>query len=61
MNAGQSPGVVKVRLSGAVEDIETVAALLAACGWVLDCSAPYPNRRGPGERVYLTLTLRGGL
>jgi hypothetical protein len=52
---GQAPGVVKVRLSGAAADIEPVAGLLAARGWVLDRSAAYPNRRDPGERVYLTL------
>ncbi len=55
---GQAPGVVKVRLSGASQDIEFVAELLV--GMVIDRSAPYPNRRDPGQRVYLTvLTSRG--
>jgi hypothetical protein len=59
--AGQAPGVVKVRLSGAAEDLEVVAELLSDCPGtgveVLDRSAPYPNRRDPGERVYLTLRI----
>jgi hypothetical protein len=58
---GQAPGVVKVRLSGAAEDLEVVAEILAgypgAGVEVLDRSAPYPNRRDPGERVYLTLRI----
>lgn len=60
--AGQAPGVVRVRLSGAVGDIEVLAALLAAPGVVevIEKSAPYPNRRDPGERVYLTLKVTGG-
>ncbi len=59
--AGQAPGVVKVRLLGAPGDIDTVAAVLAAGHgdtWqVIDRSAPYPSRRGPGARLYLTLTI----
>lgn len=61
--AGQAPGVVKVRLSGAAEDLEVVAELLSGCPdtgiEVLDRSAPYPNRRDHGERVYLTLGISG--
>ncbi len=57
---GQAPGVVKVRLSGTAEDIDAVTALLAARGWVLDRSALYPNRRDPGQRVCLTLSVRTG-
>ena len=53
--AGQVPGVVKVRLSGARADIETAAAALAARWEVLDRSGPRPNRYDPGERVYLTI------
>lgn len=59
--AGQAPGVVRVRLSGAPEDLEVVAEVLGgypgAGVEVLDQSAPYPNRRDPGQRVYLTLRI----
>ena len=94
--AGLVPGVVKVRLLGAAEDIQAVADLLTtagswqlagrragprdasasaardalraaghdasgalACdGWqVTGRSAPYLNRREPGARLYLTLTI----
>lgn len=50
-----APGIVEVRLSGAPDDIEQVAERLA--GRVLIRRGPYPNRRDPGERVYLTLQL----
>ena len=57
--AGQAPGVVKVRLSGELADIETVAALLGSgLGHgieQIERSAPYPNRRDPGVRVYVTV------
>jgi hypothetical protein len=65
--AGQAPGVVKARLSGAPEDVEYLARFLAGGGIlagedieVLDQSAPYPNRRDPGERVYLTVRVTAG-
>ena len=62
--AGQAPGIVKVRLSGAAGDVAMVAALLTdynGCGIdVIEQSAPYPNRRDPGERVYLTVLVRTG-
>ena len=58
---GQAPGVVKARLSGDPADIKVVAEILAAYPGagveVLDTSAPYPNRRDPGVRVYLTLRI----
>jgi hypothetical protein len=53
--AGQAPGVVKVRLCGDPASIDAVAEVLA--GWTLDRSAPYLNRRDPGQRVYLTLLI----
>ena len=60
--AGLAPGVVKVRLSGDPADIEVVAEILSgypgAGVEVLDRSAPYPNRRDPGARVYLTLRIK---
>jgi hypothetical protein len=56
--AGQAPGVVKIRLSGERADIEQAAGLLARAGAeVLDRSRPRPNRDDPGERVYLTVRL----
>lgn len=59
---GQAPGVVKVRLSGAPDDVAMVATLLtdydgAPGVQIIERSAPYPNRRDPGERVYLTVRL----
>ena len=57
--ARQGPGVVKLRLGGARADIDTLAGLLNALPEVaiVDGSAPYENRRDPGERVYLTVCL----
>jgi hypothetical protein len=56
---GLAPGAVKVRLSGELADIEAVAAVLGT-GLGRDIeqierSAPYPNRRDPGVRVYVTV------
>ena len=65
--AGQEPGVIKVRLSGALPDVETLAALLrlAALHWggldLIEVSPPCPNRRDPGARLYLTIRLTGDL
>jgi len=62
--AGQPAGVVKVRLSGTAGDVAVVAALLTGydgCGIdVIEQSAPYPDRRDPGERVYLTVRIGPG-
>jgi hypothetical protein len=60
--AGQAPGVVKIRLSGAAGDIEVLAGLVSSspAAEVIDRSAPYPNRRDPGERVYLTVRITKG-
>jgi hypothetical protein len=60
--AGQAPGVVKIRLSGATGDVEVLADVLSASpsAEVIDRSAPYPNRRDPGERVYLTVRITKG-
>ncbi len=58
---GTAPGVVKVRLSGAPADVEMLATLLADYTGsgidIIERSAPYPNRRDPGARVYLTLQI----
>jgi hypothetical protein len=57
--AGQARGVVKIRLSGAAGDVEVLAGVLSSspAAEVIDRSAPYPNYRDPGERVYLTLRI----
>lgn len=61
---GQAPGVVKIRLSGASGDVAAAAALLTDYDGrgidVIEQSAPYPNRRDPGERVYLTVRIGPG-
>jgi len=54
---GAAPGVVKARLSGAAGDIAAVAEVLAREFGVIERSASYPNRRDPGERVYLTVRI----
>jgi hypothetical protein len=64
--AGQAPRVVKLRLSGELAHIEAVAAVLGAgLGYgikQIERSAPYPNRRDTGVRVYVTVLVdrKGG-
>jgi len=62
--AGQAPGIAKIRPSGAARNVAMVAALLTGydgCGIdVIGQSAAYPNRRDPGERVYLTVRIGPG-
>jgi hypothetical protein len=61
--AGQAPGVVKIRLSGALPDIAALASLFDHRGTgidLMDISQPYPNRRDPGARLYLTIRLAAG-
>ena len=51
--------MVRVRLSGLPGGAEAVAALLAACPGVevlTGPDGPYPNRRQPGHRLYLTVS-----
>jgi hypothetical protein len=58
--AGQAPGVVKIRLSGAPADITALASLLGSLAGgidLIDVSQPYPNRRDAGARLYLTIRL----
>jgi hypothetical protein len=58
--AGQAPGVVKIRLSGALPDITALASLLGCPApgiGLIDVSQPYPNRREAGSRLYLTIRL----
>jgi hypothetical protein len=66
--AGQAPGVVEVRLSGAAEDTATVISVLErlAAGLpvttigleILHRSGASPNRRDPGERTYVLVRVR---
>jgi hypothetical protein len=66
--AGQIPGVVEVRLSGAAEDTATVISVLErlAAGLpvttialeIVHRSGPRANRRDPGERTYLLVRVR---
>jgi hypothetical protein len=55
----RAPGVVEIRLSGDITDLDALTARLAGMPGVeiLSQSAGYPNRRNPGERVYLTARL----
>lgn len=70
---GTAPGVVRVRLMGSPDSVSAVAELLThlaagldPCGRqpclpaiaLIETSAPYPNRRDPGMRVYLTIAAR---
>jgi hypothetical protein len=58
--AGQAPGVVKIRMSGALPDITAVASLFGCLATgidLIDVSQPYPNRRDAGARLYLTIRL----
>ena len=58
--ARPAPGVVQVRLSGLPADADALAAVLAGIPAVQILSGPdgpYPNRRQPGHRLYLTLRL----
>jgi hypothetical protein len=55
-----APGVVRVRLSGHLDDAAALAAVLASVPAVeilTGPDGPYPNRRPPGHRLYLTLQL----
>ena len=54
------PGVVRVRLSGLPAGTEAMAALLTSCPGVnvlTGPDGPYPNRRPPGHRLFLTVQL----
>ena len=58
-----APGVAEIRLSGQPQDTDALVAALEqlAAGQpagrieILTRSAPYANRRGTGQRVYLTV------
>ena len=55
-----APGVVQVRLSGLLADADALAAVLASIPAVQILSGPdgpYPSRRQPGHRLYLTVRL----
>ena len=55
-----APGVVHVRLTGIPADAEALAAVLAGTPGVQILTGPdgpYPSRRQPGHRLYLTVRL----
>lgn len=55
-----TPGVVKVRLSGDMAGLDALTVILAADPAVevlTGPDGPYPNRRDPGHRVYLTVRI----
>jgi hypothetical protein len=55
-----APGVVQVRLSGHPDDAGALTAILASTPAVqilTGPAGPYPNRRQPGHRLYLTVRL----
>ena len=55
-----APGVVHVRLTGHPADAAALAAVLAGIPAVQILSGPdgpYPSRRQPGHRLYLTVRL----
>jgi hypothetical protein len=54
-----APGVVLVRLLGSRSDLAALAGLVAGLPGVeiLTAHGPRPNRRDPGERVYLTVRI----
>jgi hypothetical protein len=55
----QAPGVVKVRLSGALEDIEAAAEILSGYGAeIIEQLGPLPRRRRPGQQIRLTVLLQ---
>jgi hypothetical protein len=57
---GRGPAVITVRLMGAATDCGALAAILArqhAVEILTGPDGPYPNRRGPGHRLYLTVWL----
>jgi hypothetical protein len=50
--AGQAPGVITLRLSGALPGIAALASLFGRRGTgtgLIEVSQPYPNRRGAGR------------
>ena len=66
--ASTAPGIAEVRLSGSAEDVATLVSVLDRLGAglpvttvgveILTRSAPYLNRRDPGQRVYLTVRVQ---
>lgn len=52
---GNATGLLRVRFMGMQEDVEDFLNAPTREGWTLiEISDPYPNRKGPGYRWYLT-------
>jgi hypothetical protein len=59
-HAPLAPGAVRPRLTGSQDDTAAVASVLAAVPGLevlTGPDGPYPNRRQPGHRLYLTVRL----
>lgn len=54
---GVSTGIVRIRLMGHPDDMPDAIASAKKCFEVAEVSALYPNRKGPGVRVYITALL----
>lgn len=54
-----APGVVQVRLLGALPELTALAGYLGSLPGleILTAHGPRPNRYDPGERVYLTVRI----
>jgi hypothetical protein len=54
-----APGVVQVRLLGALPELAALAQLVAGLPGleILTAHGPRPNRHDPGGRVYLTVRI----
>lgn len=51
-------GVIRLRVMGHPSDMAKAVATARLSYKVADVSDPYPNRKGPGVRVYITCTLK---
>ena len=59
VTAGLAAGTVQIRLMGSASDTSQAAALIAShpAFAVVQHSPGHANRRGPGERAYLTVRI----
>lgn len=57
---GNATGLLRVRVMGMTEDAESFLQGSKMAGWsLIETSDPYPNRKGPGYRWYLTYKKEG--
>lgn len=55
---GQPTGTVRVRLMGNEQDCKSAVFAIRRTLDIAEVSEPYPNRKGPGTRIYVTVQLR---